>query len=370
MPAIAPAFSVKVNDKFWIKAISEISVNLAADLPCDNAQVTLPTPREADLSKVKKGYEIEIALGFRREKSELKTVFTGRIIWVSKTLPLVIKAEDHFSVAKETDATGTYATDEDPKAYSEVAEEVLAKAGLGIYVPQEERPGPDHKQHTFEFHKKTVAQAMARLAAESGWVYFLIPGTEEVYFGPAWPYHRGYLPQTGEAKILHFRVGNRNESWPESWGNVISSDNLKTPELYTKARCTLYDKSFQGLSVSGEYEIEGGSEEGKLHGFEQPYSFPDSEESTREQIKRIAEKRAKQELERVCAQKLFGSFTTFGNPQLSHSHRCFLDWAGEVDTNRYNGFYDARRVSFTYSATKGFRMRVEIQTPPQDLEAD
>lgn len=368
MPVISPAFSVKIkpdNQKeFWIKAVSNISVNLAADLPCDSAQVTVPTPREADLGKIKKGYEIEIALGFRDQKAELTTVFYGRVSSVSNSLPLVIEVEDMFSLARETDATGTYATDSAPKYYSEVAAEVLDKAGLGIFVPSDCDPGPDDPRTSFEYADKSVAQVMDQMAQETGWVYFLVPGTKEVYFGPPWPYHRGYLPKSGESKVLRFGVGNSKADPDESWGNIICAGNLQTLGLVNIARCNFVDATLQSLGVSGEYSLVEEGENEKLHSFNHPYDFPDGSETTRKNLEKVAVERAKEELFKLRAQKLAGSFITFGNPQLSHSHRIWLEWAGKVDQRELNDYYDAKRVNFTYSVTGGFRMQVEVQYPP------
>jgi hypothetical protein len=252
-----------------------------------------------------------------------------------------------------------------------------------------EKKDTDWKPHSLELKKQTVAQAMAKLSEETQWVHFCIPGTRMVYFGPDWPHLQKYLP-SGESSatpdILAFRIGSGREGtkpmqnldedqpepqtpqnkFPGTWGNIISASSLtyRTQKPYSKIICNLVDREQRNTSVKGEYPEEEeefvGAAEGQQHSFTEPYSFDDGKTEAENQAKA----RAKKKFHELNAAQYEGSFTTFGNPLLSHSQ---LIWLESVEHPSYSGYYDAKAVTFNYSPSGGFRMTVEVRKPPEDL---
>lgn len=363
----------------YVRAVSQITVNLSAEKPADSAEVHVPATKKIEdlefLKPGKEGSKIEIGFGYIGENAEMATVFVGVIDWISPDLPLVIKAEDAFTHAKHTQIKETFCKGGEKLYYSEIAEKVLAEAGLTAYIPPEVNPGPGKKQLSAEFKKQTVAQAMAKLSEETQWVHFCIPGTDIIYFGPDWPYHRGYLPidgAGGDSKVLLYRIGSGRErsnydagsQFSPSWGNIISSSSLqyRRKKPYRKVVCNLVDREQRSKSVSGEAKLpeEEICEEQEMS-FTEHYSFDSGTSEAKQEAKRRAEKK----LAELNAAQYEGSFTTFGNPKLSHSHRFWLESAEHPSRNDY---YDAKAVTFNYSPQGGFRTTVEVRKPPESFD--
>mgnify|MGYP001028750822 CR=1 FL=1 len=367
----------------FVRAVSQITVNLSAEKPADSAEVHVPATKKIEDLKLFEpsngsGATIEIGFGYLGEKAEKATVFAGIITWISPDLPLVIKAEDTFTKAKRKYFTETYCKGGKRLYYSEIAQDVLSRAGLKDYCMPAATTDLDARPRSMEFKNQTVAQAMARLSEEIQWVHFCIPGEEKVYFGPNWPYHRNLLPEEGEAspKVLCYRIGSGRErsnyeagsQFSPSWGNVISASSLKyrTDKPYSKAICNLVDREQQNKSVKGEYpetEKEYKTErvkEGQEFSFTRVYSFDQGKEEAEDRAKELA----KRKFHELNAAQYEGSSTTFGNPLLSHSHRI---WLASAEHPERNDYYDVKSVTFNYSPSGGFRMTVDVRKPPDEL---
>jgi len=379
MAVLLPRFEIKITQEGekvrYVRAVSQITVNLSAEKPADSAEVHVPGAKKTQLELFKKGNDIEIAFGYEGEKSEMRTVFVGVISWVSPNLPLIIKAEDAFEAAKHKYFTETYCKAGECLYYSEIARDILAKAGLSAYIPMEEKDN-DYKPLTLEFKKQTVAQAMAKLSEEIQWVHFCIPGKKVVYFGPDWPYHRNLLPQEGESspKVLLYRIGSGRErsnydagrQYSPSWGNVISAGSLKyrTRKPFAKVICNLVDREQRNTSAKGEYPAKAEGYEEDTEGQEKSFTLSYSFDQGKEQAEEYAKGLAKKKYHELNAAQYEGSFTSFGNPLLSHSHRIWLESAEHPKRNDY---YDCKSVTFNYSPSGGFRMTVEVRKPPDEL---
>jgi hypothetical protein len=386
MAVLLPTFEVKVtlssDEVRYVQAVSQITVNLSAEKPADSAEVHAPATKKIEDFKLFEpfngsGATIEISFGYLGEKAEKTTIFAGIITWISPDLPLVIKAEDTFTKAKRKYFTETYCKGGKRLYYSEIAQDVLSRAGLSAHMPAA-KTDLDARPRSVEFKKQTVAQAMAKLSEEIQWVHFCIPGEEKVYFGPDWPYLRHYLPLSGPpgSKALCYRIGSGRErsnyeagsQFSPSWGNVISAGSLKyrTDKPYSKAVCNLVDREQQNKSVKGEYpetEKEYKTErvkEGQEFSFTRVYSFDQGKEEAEDRAKELA----KRKFHELNAAQYEGSFTTFGNPKLTHSDPIWLESAEHPGRN---GYYEAKAVTFNYSPQGGFRMTVEVRKPPDEL---
>lgn len=395
MGVLLPTFEIRVTrpsgEVHLVKAITQISVNLSSEKPCDTAEVHIPTTKKAHLDLFKPEGdvkpEIEISLGYIGQKPELTKIFAGDIVWVSPNLPLVVKAEDVFGRARHRFVNETYCKGGKREYYSHVAKDLLDKAGIkSVHIPMEKKD-TDWEPHSLEIAKQTVAQAMAKLSEETQWVHFCIPGTRKIYFGPDWPHLQGHLPDSDSPAtpdVLAYRIGSGREGtkpadnqdetpaspasppnkFPGTWGNIISASGLKyrTEKPYSKVICNLVDREQRNTSVSGSYPAEEneyeGSAEGQEHSFTEPFSY-----KNKDKAKLHAQARAEKKFNELNSAQYEGSFTTFGNPLLSHSQTIWLE---SVEHPAYSGYYDARSVSFNYSPTGGFRMTVEVRKPPAD----
>jgi hypothetical protein len=394
MAVLRPAFQVTITNvnkdgkdvgTYDVKAISQITVNQSSEKPCDSAEVHIPTSKKP-MIKDKEGKEVElitpkdklvIKFGYIGEKAELVTVFSGYVSWVSPELPLVIKAEDAFCKAKHNYVNKTYGTDSNPMWYSDIAVDVLSKADLKAYIPtpQDEEEG-DCRTSSLELNTQTVAQAMARLSQDTEWIHFCLPGTDKVYFGPPFPYqkNRKYLPEGAgaESSRLLYRIGSGREKSnieegimsSASWGNIISASGLKyqSQKPYRRVTCNLVDTKCSSKSVEGTAEVPEGEEcEEQEVSFTAHYDFKSSKAENEAEAKRRAEER----LAMLNSTQYTGSFTTFGNPGLHHSHIFKLESAEHPE--KINHYYEAKSVSFNYSPSGGFRMTVEVRKPPDEL---
>jgi hypothetical protein len=372
MPAIFPDFEIKITsssgEERYVTALASLKVELCPDVPSDKAVFSIPSKDDKDLELFKEEDKVEISLGYKKGDNipGLAKVFTGEITSLSRELPLVITAHDPFHRAKKEHVTRTYGTDSSPLYYTDIARDLLSKAGLSAVIPSEEDNGPGEKQHSVEFHNKTVAEAMAMLCERTQWTHFFIPGTaDQVYFGPRWPYHRNYLePGSGDTYV--FIVGREGSTSVQDRGNIISSDDLEymREKPYKEVVCQLYDTKQRFLSVSKKAEAEGetGPASAKI---KLPYSFEGSDEtSAKASAEEYAMRCAGEHLEMLNSQEIKGFFMAFGNPNLSHSHEIGIVWRGDKELSRHNGYYDAKRVIFTYSPRDGFHMQVHVSKPP------
>lgn len=389
MAVLLPTFQVKITNvdkdgneagSYSVKAISQITVNLSSEKPCDTAEVQIPTIKKP-MIKDENGKEdqlitpndkIEIGFGYIGETTDLVTVFSGLVSWVSPDVPLVIKAEDNFRKAKHNYVNEEFGTDAAPMWYSEIAVKVLGKAGLTAYIPLEKVNGKgDWKTTGLDLKKQTVAQAMERLSQDTEWIHFLIPGTEdEVYFGPPFPYQRGFLPKDGvKPPVFLYRIGTGRVSAPagdltneqsSAWGNIISASSLnyQSEKPYRRVVCNLVDKRFTSKSVEKEAVLTDAECGEQDVSFTAHYEF----QSSKAKNEKEAERRAQERLDQLNAAQYTGSFTTFGNPKLKHSQIFRLESA---ERSEINALYEAKAVSFNYSPSGGFRMTVEVHKPPE-----
>ncbi|GEM_PF-2044278 len=393
MALLKPVFEVQITNinakgesvgLYKVKAVSQITVNLSAEKPCDTAEIRIPTSKKPmikqkddngnvkEMELISPKDKIEIKFGYLGEKADLVTVFSGYVSWVSPEAPLVIKAEDGFRAAKHNWISGEFGSDTKPVWYSDIAKEILSEADLNAYIPTPRTMG-DWQSTGLQLNKQTIAQAMAKLSQDTEWIHFYLPETNEVYFGPRFPYQRGYLPRgVGKAQRLLYRIGSgRQKSIAlegsqalSAWGNVISASGLKfqSQKPYRRVICNLVDVRFSSKSVEGTAELPASEECGEQEiSFTAHYHFKESKAANEAEARR----RAKEKLAYLNSSQYSGSFTTFGNPMLRHSQIFKLESAehpGKID-----GYYEAKSISFNYSPSGGFRMTVDVAKPPDAL---
>ncbi|MBD3285812.1 hypothetical protein GF359_05060 [candidate division WOR-3 bacterium] len=353
---LIPTFKVCIGS-FSVKAIKSITVTLTEGSVPSQATITIPTTKRSDLERFSINTEVNVHLGFTDEEAELGKVFTGWITGLSETLPLVITAEDGIMKAKEQKEKKTYGTDDDPIYYSDIAKDLIAQAGLSPNVPLD---GPGIKQHSVQFNKdQSILERLDILSRKTQWIYHCIPGTDEIYFGPAWPFDRGHLQMNNSPLV--FRAGNRRADWPGSWGNVISIPNLdsKNKNPYSEVTCHLQDRIQTATSIPKSATVEGVD----TMILDIDYCFSTDTVSN----ENYAERCAREKLYLLNSAKTTGTFFTFGNPNLLPWHPVRLEWHKDLPASEYSGKYNVKGVNYTYDLESGFRMSVDFRTPPGEL---
>ena len=282
-------------------------------------------------------------------------MFKGWITKISETLPLEITAEDGIMLTKKLAENKTYCTDDDPIYYSDIAKDLIVQTGLNPVIPED---GPGIKQHSVTFDEdQSILERLDRLKQKTQWIYHCIPGTNEIYFGPAWPYDRGHLPEKND--LLVFRIGNRKANWPDSRGNVISVSNLdsKNRNPYSRVTCLLQDRVQTATSIQKRARAPNGNQTENLkieHCFSENNSLNE----------RYAERCAQEMVYELNSTRTSGTFFTFGNPNLYPWHPIQLEWHKDLPASSLSGRYNVKNVTYTYDLESGFRMSVDFRTPP------
>jgi len=354
MPVLVPLFDIYLGS-CKLRAFKQIKVKLSRLLPCDSAEINLPFLADTDLGKLKKngvvsGGQVEIALGWDGVDPEI--VFSGVITKVSPEQPLKITCADHGQALKETylDKKTFSQKKEGPLGaeeswYSEIAHYVISKAGLTPVIPNthDESEG-DIKRKSFSVDAQTPAQVLEKLR-ESGWDFFVIPGTKKCYFGPPWPYARGILKQDKLFRYAFEALKNQ--------GHIIAAPIIEPKSLtFTpadkvgKVIVHLTDADFVKPAVTAEFG------DGKPV---KEYSFTDSE---------ISENKA-----RIRARNLFlklnsttvkGEIKVFGNQFIKHSEQIIV----RDPKHQERGGADMRlwldEVTHLISPTEGFRTFLKL----------
>jgi len=319
MPYMIPKFKLKLGG-LWVKAVVSIKVNLSRRQPVDTAEIKLPFHAEFDLDVFREqgaavGSEVVVKLGYTEPEPSL--VFTGVITKVSTDQPLVIKCEDHGHELKKARVTKTYSERNIygplgiPETWhSAIAHHLIGSAGLTPVVPVYgvESEG-DFLRKTFNVDKQTVGQVLDKFR-ETGWDWFVIPGTRRCYFGPGWPFAQGILPQ----KTRHvFTFGKAYQhamtlEHLDHLPNIISSDLAFAPaKKVGKVVVYATDRDFQGLAVKGEY------------GEGEPVLEFDMDGSTDGNTQTAVNARAWQLYQQYTSHGLTQGFKAIGAPEISHS---------------------------------------------------
>lgn len=372
-----PEFEVKISKEgkaYYVRAVSSITVTLSAQLPCDEAEVIIPTRKDSalkdsDLKAFDKGDKIEIKLGYKDQTSSLDTVFTGYITSTSPDFPMRITAHDAFYRAKERNrlVTKDYGASNDWIYRSDIAQELI-KVVLELTPYTLDEKGPGEKQHSISFNSATVAEAFQQLVEGTGWIYFCIPGTEEIYFGPPAPEMNKHLASKYSkfSRELFFRVGS-SKAVENPWGNVISCAGLSFQEndkQYNKVECELFDNQLGNTSVCmvapDNVECEKNEKTDGVNRIKMLYTFKQGSAGS-QKAKADSYLFACNELSRLMKQEVTGNFTTFGNPQLVHSQKIRLEWTEDQHQSSWNGYYEVTKVVFNYSPQTGFRMTVSFR---------
>ena len=282
--------SARIEGPKVIKALKRVRIILSRE-EIDVAEVEFPFLRGVDLSVFRKGEELRVYLGNNVGENML---FFGKITWISPNQPLKIRALDWVSAAMETRYTKVYEGELD---YADIAEDAIKRAGL---EPKVIRPS-SAKAVNFRVDNHTVLQVLERCKEMTGFDLWAIPGTKQVYFGPPFPYVGGYLKQ--ERRFV-FRF----------YKNIIESElEYRPKEEVGKVIVYLVDSDFKYAAVKGEYS------EGK-EGPTKTFSFEESFGNNPQEAVKRAQEKAELLYRQLNTKSYTGSFVTFGNPFVLHSH--------------------------------------------------
>ncbi len=322
MPYLFPKFELRLG-VYRVNYVQSIAIMLSRKLPCDTCEIELPMLKEFDLAEFRKdglalSSEVQVKLGY--DNPEPLVVFSGVITEISPNIPLKIKCEDHgwnlkqkrFTKSFTKKAKGPLGGEE--TWYSELAAYAITQAGLEPLIPTSARYSKDSGdvvRESYRVDHQTCAQVLDDLK-KNGWDYFCVPGTKQIYFGPAWPWGQGIIKQD---RKFSFRFGYPNEYNPQNPPNILSSDGLTfTPrEKVGKVIVWFVDSEFTKTAVKGEY------------GSGEPVREFSFEESVDDNAEAVARARAKQLHQQLNSNSFTGSFDTIGHPFLTHSVEIYLE---------------------------------------------
>lgn len=322
MPYLFPKFELQLG-AYRVNYVQSITVTLSRKLPCDTCEIGLPLLKEFDLKEFRENgigvsSEVRVKLGY--DNPEPSVVFTGIITEVSPNQPLKIMCEDNAWTLKQKRFTKAFTKKiigplgAEETWYSELAAYAIQQAGLEPLIPASVRHTEsegDVVRESFRVDHQTCAQVLDDLK-KNGWDYFCVPGTKRIYFGPAWPWGQGILPQD---RKFSFRFGYPGEYDPQNPPNIIKSDGLSfTPrEKIGKVIVWLVDSEFMKPAVKGE------------HGSGEPVREFSFDESVEDNAEAVAAARAKQIYMQLNSNSFEGSFDTIGHPFMTHSVEIYLE---------------------------------------------
>lgn len=312
-PVFRPAFKL-ILGKYGVKAILNVKTCLSRKLPCDTCEIELPLHKNFDLAEFRKdglavGTEMQLSLGY--DNPEPLLVFTGVVTEVSPDQPLKIRCEDHAWALKQKRFVKTFSKKNkgplgrEETWYSEIAAYAIAQAGLTYQIPiRYDKSQGDTLRDSFVVNNQTCAQVLDELR-KNGWDYWCLPGTNQIYFGPPWPWGQGILEQEHK---YSFTFGYPGEFDPGRPPNIIKSDGLTFSPRNKVGKVVVYltDSSFKQKAVKGEY---GEGEPVK------EFNFDESGDN----LKALAAARAQQIYMQLNSNSYQGNFETIGHPFMTHS---------------------------------------------------
>lgn|GEM_PF-2043566 len=221
-----------------VKVITSAEVKMSRETAYDTCDIEFPNHKVFTLDVFNEGDLVGLMLGYRNA-IPLTPVFIGEIKEIKPGLPLKISCESKGSKTLQGEINKVYAE----STWKEIASDAIVEAGLTPILAETE---PEARpRENFTVSKRTPAQVLNYAAKATKWNWYLIPGTDECWFGPYDQEH------AGETANYRFIVG-RN----------IFSDKCELiyrsqEKRIKKVKVILTDSQWQADTVIGEYEGEG-----------------------------------------------------------------------------------------------------------------
>lgn len=336
MPYIVPSAKILIKTQsgktYQITRFQYCKITLSRVLPCDLAELTLPLL--SDLRLFAENDQIKITLG--NDHLGTSSVFEGYITRISPNQKPVLYCEDYFKEFKEKRHSQSFFDTPDS-----IARQIIEHCGFEPVIPDTWQS----RTH-FYWYQQTAAEALAALAS-LGWDFYCIPTTRKIYFGIPYRLPKSLIPNpqspTPNPPKYVFRFGL----------NIIDSDlEYHTANPIGKAIVYVTDAKFRGHSIKVE---QGTAEPVKI--FYQQMDFDPDDPSLVNGAKAQATKFAKQEINQSLIQGFKGTFTTFGNPFLTHSIKIKLD--DSVKQER-SGNYFIDQVIHEISPDLGYKTQITV----------
>ena len=310
MVVVNPVFDLaieKPNGKVYrISGLASATVRMNRARPADECDITFPNHKAFTLDVFEAKDVVNLGLGHKEFDPGVCAVFKGPITEIGPNLPLTIKAQGKGTAAR----SNPYRTTHQGKTWKDIAADAMSRAGLTPKVS--DHPPPTKPPAFYRVDDQTPAQVLERCCTESLWVWYVIPGTTNGWFGPRWE-----EPEARE-KYWLFIVGE----------NVFSDDCALE---YSKKRgvkrvvVTLCDSEGRKAPVTGETrasDYTAGDAEKKLS---RTVSDPTAA---------AAEELAKEEYGRLTP-PVKGSFTAVGNPLIRPGMKIVIRNPKENDAVNY-----------------------------------
>ncbi len=344
---IVPRWQITVKtpngDETGIKAFVSLSVTTGYKRPVDEAVIEMPLHSDVTLDIFPIGSDVEIMLGTKELGMAVK--FAGTIKKLSPKLPLKITCEGADSDMLKNQMTKVWNGADWPGIVSDAAEKAGLEPEIGDY------PCPETAPHRFRADGHTPAQIINRAKEATGWVGYVIPGTNRFYFGP-----RGTTPEAKEKVYLYRFALNTPQPGvdPKQMPNVISSNlNYKGHGKYKKVVVDLVDSNNVKPRARGEAVVDGfveGDAVLKLGPFSANLSGGAADV-------RKAEDRAKEELMKQAASGFEGDLTAFGNPFVDPGDTILLE---DNDFPERSGYAAVEEMVRTVNRRAGYTDKIKL----------
>jgi hypothetical protein len=311
---------IQSRKTYLITKFQRIKITLSRSLPCDLAEITLP--KLDSLKLFSEDDEVKIILANNLKK----VVFAGYISELSPTDEPVIKCEDYSKILKQKRNKKSYFD-----TYDAIARDIIQFCGFTPVIPE----SFGQKRH-FWWAFQTAWECLEELK-KCGWDSYLIPATKKIYFGR--PYN---CPQINP-KIYCYEFGK----------NIIKSNlEYRTQNPVNKVIVYVTDSKFRGSSIKVE---EGTGEPVGIYNLQMEFD-PENASSVNGAIGE-AKKFARQKLSQSQTSGYTGSFTTFGNPEITHSMKLKII---DPEKQERTGHYYIDEVIHTFSPDDGYKMEITI----------
>lgn len=309
MVVVNPEFACQITkangDVVVVKGLASARVTMDREKPSDEMSLEFPQAKAFTLDLFAEDDVAALALGFK--ELGLAPVFEGPVTEIGPNLPLKVTAESHGRSARK----GAYKTTYANKVWADIAKDAITRAGLEAEIST--YPAPTTPPKSLRVDGQTPAEILDKCAAETGWVWYVLPGQKRAWFGPRWE------EPASEGKVWLFTVG-KNVYADDCQLEFIKSGRVK------KVVVTLTDADFQQPPATGEYadpKYKDGDPVKRL-------SF-----AVAEPKKKGAEDRAREEFLKISASGWKGSFKAVGNPYLRPGARIAIVNPKYDDTVRH-----------------------------------
>jgi len=235
---VKPRFALsvtKADGKEIVAAgVTSATVRMDRDLPADECRLVFPERKEFTLDVFTEGDEVSLALG--HAEFGVFPLFRGPITRIEPNKPLTVVVENRSYGSRRSRYVATY----QDKTWGEIATDAFERAGLHAVVSG--TPPATKPPRTFRVDNLTPAQVLDQCARQTCWVWYVLPGTDDGWFGP-----RPEEPPRSDERRWVLEVG----------GNAFADDcrlEYGTSHGVKRVCVTLADAECQKPPATGEFK--------------------------------------------------------------------------------------------------------------------